>query len=68
MYQNIVQPRKSLIKAWVQVPIQAVGVELRNLMINAQLHSKAKNQIEMSFSQTYIIQRRKRSARLNNVN
>lgn len=66
MYQNIVEPRKSVIKAGVQAPIQleqAVEVEQLNLMINARLQknsSKAKNQIERSISQTYIIQRKKK--------
>lgn len=62
------QRRNSLIKAWVQAAIrleQAVEMEQLNLMINARLQknsSKAKNQIEMSFSETEIIQRRKRNA------
>ncbi len=53
----------------MQELIQLVEVELLNLMINALLQkksSKAKNQIEMIFSQTYIIQKRK-SNPLNNV-
>nr|CAA45588.1 unnamed protein product [Cylindrotheca fusiformis] len=67
------QRRKSLIKAWVQAPIQleqAVGVEQLSLMINTRLQknsSKAKNRIEMSFSQTDIIHR-KRKKRKQKIN